>query len=52
MLRKTTFSHLQRLGRRHFSMRQATVRECLNGVLFEEFERDPSVIIMGEEVAE
>ena len=33
-------------------MRQITYRQALNEALAEELERDPSVFLMGEEVAE
>jgi len=44
-----------KLSKRYFSsggMQSLTVREALNSALFEEMERDESVFLMGEEVAE
>jgi len=48
-------SQVWRLGSRQFGTAQAktlTVKEALNSALFEEFERDPQVCLLGEEVAE
>jgi len=47
----------RRICSRHFSEvaagpQKMTVRDALNSALFEEFERDESVMLMGEEVAE
>jgi len=55
MIRQSrTIKNLCRLSARHFSgaTRKCTVREALNTALFEEFERDPAVCLIGEEVAE
>lgn len=55
MIRQSrTVNYLCRLSARHFSgaTRKCTVREALNSALFEEFERDPAVCLIGEEVAE